>query len=343
MLVLGHEAALLPAYEKAGIQVHRLHLQKRWSDAMVFSRLRKLFKAYPPDVVHGWMYHGNLIASLLPLIGYRGPVFWGIRQSVPDLQLEKRSTRWLIRLLGPLSRARQLKKIVYNSQESQKQHEALGYARDKSLWIPNGFEFAPPTASFPHAFSGNPLLKTIGCLARYHPVKDHSTLLEGFALFAKNHPDTRLVLAGTGMTEGNPTLMADINKWGIREKVVLMGPRNDVADWLPQLDVHVLSSAFGEAFPNAVGEAMAAGVPCIATQVGDCAAIIGDTGFLIPPRNPKALAQALAQFFALNESERQALGQCAQNRMRENYNLQVVAKRYWDALYEQVFDHSIHI
>ena len=115
---------------------------------------------------------------------------------------------------------------------------------------------------------------------------------------------------------------------GVRGNVRLLGPRTDIPAIAAALDVGVLSSAYGEGFPNVVGEAMACGVPCVVTDTGDSAAVVGDSGVVVPPRDPRALAGGVLRLLGLPAAERAALGAVARRRIEEQYSLGAVAARY---------------
>src|SRR5690606_24672905 len=133
----------------------------------------------------------------------------------------------------------------------------------------------------------------IGMVARYHPQKDHGNLIDALKRLKHNHQNTfTCLLVGDGMTQGNIELKQRIEQAGLGKNVMLLGPRTDIVAIMNALDIHVLSS-LGEAFPNVVAEAMACGTPCVITDVGDAALIVGDTGWIAPPCNDSALANAI--------------------------------------------------
>jgi glycosyltransferase involved in cell wall biosynthesis len=157
-------------------------------------------------------------------------------------------------------------------------------------------------------------------------MKDH---LNVFAAFARVATDARLLLAGNGTEPGNHNLTAQMRIGGLGpEKVIRLGDRRDTHRIVAALDILVLGSAFGEGFPNALGEAMACGVPCVATDVGDNAAIVGGCGGVAPPRNPQALAETMSQLLALSSDERRALGLRARERIQKDYSLSAMVRGY---------------
>jgi glycosyltransferase involved in cell wall biosynthesis len=174
-------------------------------------------------------------------------------------------------------------------------------------------------------------------VARFDPQKDHQNFVRAAGRLASERPDLHFMLVGKGCDADNDRLAGWIAATGAAGRFHLLGLRTDVARLLAALDVAVLSSAFGEAFPLAVGEAMACAVPCVATDVGDTARIIGDTGRIVAPRDAPALAAAVLELLALSGAERAALGAAARERIEVRFSLPAVAARY-AALYDELID-----
>jgi glycosyltransferase involved in cell wall biosynthesis len=171
--------------------------------------------------------------------------------------------------------------------------------------------------------------------ARYDPMKDHATFLDAAEKLAIRHPDVFFVLAGKDVVPENGALAAGIAARGMGARIRLLGERNDLDELYPAFDLVTLASAYGEGFPNVLGEAMACGIPCVATDTGDSAEIIGDTGIIVQPRNPEALAAAWSQVLSLRHGEREALGARARARIVTNYNLDDILARY-QAFYQEI-------
>jgi len=294
-------------------------------------RLVALLRRFRPDVVQGWMYHGNLAATAAAtMAGMPRPVLWNVRSSLAGAGTEKRRTEAVIRLGARFSG--RPTRIVYVSRASAQQHEAIGYAASKRVLIPNGFatdEFRPVEGA------GTLLRRQLGlpddCLvvghvARWHPVKDHATLLRAAALLLSRLPHARFVLAGHGVDAANGDLRALIDALGITDRVFLLGERGDLAEVTAGFDV-ATSSSSSEAFSNVLGEAMSCGVPCVATDVGDSAAIVADAGITVPPRNPVALADAWEAILTAPDT-RLAMGRAARDRVLRHYSLDAVAGEY---------------
>jgi glycosyltransferase involved in cell wall biosynthesis len=288
------------------------------------------------------MYHGNLAASGCALLsGRRLPVIWNVRHSIHDMGHETRLTRGFIRLgaaLSPSTRA-----IIYNSGLSARQHEALGYDSDKTVVIPNGFDCQlfrprPEMAQWLRQDARiEPGRVLIGMVARNHPQKDPGNLIKAIALLAARGIDAHVLIVGPGFDTDNAEVMGAIAQAGVAGRFSLLGERHDIPDIVAGLDIATLPSAWGEGFPNVLGEAMACGVPCVTTDIGDSAWIVGRAGIVVPPRDPEALADALGRLVALGCEGRRQLGTAARARVIEHFEVDDIVGRYQE-LYERCSD-----
>jgi len=174
----------------------------------------------------------------------------------------------------------------------------------------------------------------IGLPARYDPMKDHANFLAAAAKLAVGRPEAVFVLIGSGVDSSNRPLSEMIEAYGILQHLRLLGARNDMARVYSALDIATLSSAFGEGCPNVLIEAMSCGVPCVATDCGDSAAILGSTGAVVPPRDPETLAEAWNELIAVGPEARRSLGGEARARIVRCFELPAIVGRY-DALYSE--------
>jgi glycosyltransferase involved in cell wall biosynthesis len=330
VVVLGGEGSLSARVSASGAKISHLGMTSYRGAPRVVPVLRRLILHAAPDVVHGWMYHANLaVTASTTLSGI--PTVWGIRHSLHDLSKDKRATRLVIRLGAQLSRFP--KAILYNSRVSASQHEEMGYCRPKTLVIPNGFdtkEFRPDEGrreSIRRELGIGERDLTVGMIARTHPVKDHATFLRAAATLAQSVPDVVFVLVGDGACRENQDLAELIEHLGLQRTVRLCGRRDDIPAVNAALDIACSSSA-GEAFPNAIAEAMACGVPCVSTNVGEAAAIIGDFGRLVPPKDPEAFGAALASLAQIGASGLKVMGRSARLRIVDNYSMARMADRH---------------
>jgi glycosyltransferase involved in cell wall biosynthesis len=315
-----------------GTELHTLDMARSRFSPLALFRLASLIHRSRPDIVQTWLYHADLIGLLAARLAGSAPVVWTLRSSQLELNHYSRLTGLTIKALSHLSRWPAA--ILSNSTAGMNAHIAFGYRPRWTRVIPNGIDtnmFRPSEAVRKEVRAelgvdaDTPL---IGCIARCDPMKDH---LNVFSAFARVAADARLLLAGKGTEPDNHKLTAKIRIGGLGpERVIRLGDRRDTHRIIAALDILVLGSAFGEGFPNAVGEAMACGVPCVATDVGDNAAIVGGCGRIVPPRNPQALAEATSQLLALSSDERRALGLRARERIQKDYSLSAMVRRYSD-------------
>jgi len=332
--------ALRERIKGLGIAVHTTGMKPGLPSPLGLWRLVRLMRRLKPDLVLGWMYHSCLAAQLANFfLPQRAPVLWSIHYSISSLASEKKLTAAVIRVCALLSKL--AAHVIFVSRASQAQHKPLGYRLDKSCVIPNGInvaEFVPSGESRSSVRSELGLAEDavlIGLMGRYHPMKDHANFLEAAALISKKHPETHFLLIGRGVDHENLMLRRQIQGLGLRRQTHLLGERNDMPRLAAALDVFSLSSAYGESFPNVIGEAMACEVSCVVTDVGDAVWIVGDAGRVVPPRDPRALADAWKEMIDIGPAGRMALGRAARSRVIERFTLESVVARY-DALYETV-------
>jgi glycosyltransferase involved in cell wall biosynthesis len=299
---LGSRGAELSAL---GVEVHALGLARGTLAPHALWRLRRLAQAFAPTCTQGWMYHGNLAASALAFTGARtGPVLWNVRHALDAWTGESRTLRALIRASAILSRHPH--RIIYNSHRSASQHAERGYARSAAHVIPNGVDldrFAPdrPARDRVRAALGIPgHAFVVGMIARVDPLKDHDTLFEAIRQHARTDRETWYVLAGTDTAPGRlgvrGVLDARMHQLTaahpeLLSRVLRLGERHDIPDVINACDVVTMTSR-SEGSPNAVTEAMACGVPCVVTDVGDAARLVSGSGIVVPVGNATAIADA---------------------------------------------------
>jgi glycosyltransferase involved in cell wall biosynthesis len=297
--------------------------------------LKKLYfilKKEDPDIVQTWMYHANLIGGLVACISGVERILWNIRSSTLDVNRDKRTTVWVAKL-GALLSSCIPDRIVTCASEARSVHADLGYTYSNMTVVPNGFdsqEYRPDEEKGRSIRNeiAQPESLLVGMVARFHPQKDHKTFFKAAARVRDEIENVHFVLCGDRVTPKNDKLMYWVNRNGLQDSVSLLGRRDDVPAVMAALDLFVLSSATGEAFPNVVGEAMSCGVPCVVTDVGDSAEIVDDTGIAVPPEDADRLAGACNQILQLSDQDRRDLGAKARKRIQSHYNLQAIADRY---------------
>lgn len=339
---------LAPELERAGFAVHRCGLDPRRPGPRALLRLRSLLREIRPDVVQSWLYHANAAATLArcnldPMPG----LAWNIRQSVADLRDEPRGMRTAIRLNAWLSRRPDV--IVNNSARSAADHRALGFRPRREEIVPNGIDmgaFAPaPGAGTVARDAARRLLgitddaTVVAAAGRSHPMKDHPGLIDAFGRIAGRRADALLLIAGRDVDDTNEPLLAAIATAGLSARVRLLGERLDLPRLYPAFDCFVSSSARGEGFPNVIAEAMASGVPVVATDVGDTSELVGGAGTIVPPGDPMALAAAIETTLGLDPAARLAGIDAARDRIARRYDIGAIARRY-EAIWKSIAPRS---
>ena len=321
-----------------GIPVTILGMSSGSGSVLGLIRLAQAMRRFKPDLVQAWMYHANLAAGLAVVFAGRPPVIWGIRQGDLDPRISKWTTRAIARF-GAYCSHWLPDKIVCCAENARVLHEAMGYSQKRMIVIANGFDldqFRPDheaRVAIRRELGLSESTPLIVMPARFDPQKDHQSLLQAAKILRAEMPKTHFILCGDGIDPHNGTLTGWIADHGLEDVIHLLGPRTDMARIMAACDVVVSSSAFGEGFPNVLGEGMAAGTPCVATDVGDARLIVGDTGRVVPPRDPQALAAALGDVLNLSDTERRRLGERARSRIAERYSLDAITAQY-AALYQ---------
>jgi glycosyltransferase involved in cell wall biosynthesis len=318
---------------KIGVPVTALGFKPGTLNPLLAIRLRKQVIRCRPDLIQTWMYHSDLLGGLVARAAGSPPVVWGIRHTVTDSKSLKPAT-YLVANISAFFSHYLPQKIVCNAEAGRDTHIALGYDRAKMVVIGNGFDvsnFHPNPAARDDlrqelGIERNTIL--IGMGARFNPQKDHANFMQAASILKQDHNNIHFILWGKDVDQQNQTLQTLIRSLNIEPCIHLLGLRVDAPSLFAALDVATLSSAYGEAFPQVVGEAMACGIPCVVTNVGDSATLVDDTGRVVPPRDYVALANAWAELLDLPESERLLLSSRARQRIIDCYSLKRMAESY---------------
>jgi glycosyltransferase involved in cell wall biosynthesis len=322
-----------PMIEAERVTVRSLDLRRGMPDPRGVFRLLRVLGEYRPDVLQSWLYHADLLALIARVTGPTKGLIWNLRCT------EMAGTAGLCRLLAAFSGIPDA--VIANSRAGQRYHQAIGYRPRRWVMIPNGFDcqlFRPDPKARRRGRAELSIPETAVAVllpARYHPMKDHENFFAAARILAERHADVLFAFAGAATDPDHGVLRDAVVAHGLSGKIRLLGERQDLASFYPVFDIVTLSSAYGEGFPNVIGEAMACGVPCVATKVGDVAEIIGDCGVVVPPRDPEALAAGWERLVALGAEGRAAIGARARARIVENYDLAAVVRRF-ESLYEEL-------
>lgn len=314
----------------AGIEVHSLGISSTASFPVAIWRLFLLIRSLRPAVVQTWMYHADFLGGWIGwLLGCK--VLWGIRSTgIP--QGRGSSTWWLVRVNAICSNFLP-HKIICCADSAKKAHTAIGFAAKKMLVIPNGYDFSD------FSFNGadrelvrqrvgfKPSDIVIGIVGRFDALKDFQNFIAAAKFASLECPEARFLMVGRGLDPGNLVLREWIAAEGLDEKFSLIGEQAHIPSYLAAMDIFCLSSK-QEAFPNVVVEAMAIGLPCVVTNAGDAAAIVGEWGWVIPVKNSIALGRGLVQACRLPVSERVLVGEKGAQQVRARYDMNTIRRQY---------------
>ncbi|WP_180146383.1 glycosyltransferase [Acinetobacter sp. YH12052] len=290
-------------------------------------KLRKLLKQLQPQTVQCWMYHANALTSLSVIgLAKKPKVVWGIHHSLASPKDESISTKIALGLSKILSK--QPNHIIYCAHSSLEQHQAFGFQNPNSQVIANGV--------FLDKFQPNPQLHepiVIGFAGRYHTAKGYPYLFETMGLLK----DKNIIfkIAGSGASLENPEVKALFEQYQLNaEKVHLLDQISDMPAFYQSIDAFLMTS-ITEGFPNVLVEAMASGLPCISTDVGDAQYIVQELGEIVPPRNAQALADAILAYVQKTEAEKHALKEAARERVEQNFSIETVSGQYMQVWSQQ--------
>jgi len=283
-------------------------------------KLRVLLKALKPATVQCWMYHANVLTSLSCIgLSPKPDIFWGIHHSLASPKEESLSTKIALAMSKVL--AQQPKGVIYCAHSSLQQHQGFGLKNSNAQVIANGV--------FLDTFQPNPELHepcVIGFAGRYHIAKGYPYLFETMALLKEQNIVFKI--AGGGASLDNPEVKALFKQYQLdAKKVQLLDQVNDMPAFYQSIDVFLMTS-ITEGFPNVLVEAMASGLPCISTDVGDARFIVQDIGAIVPPRNAPALADAILTYAAKSPVEKLQLKQQARKRVQQNFSIESVSGQY---------------
>ncbi len=276
-----------------GVPVHVLDKQGRWDIFCFLFRLIRLLRHEKPDILHGYLGIPNIFTVLLKPVFPHIRMIWGVRASYMDLDRYDWLVRLSYRVECRLSRFADL--IIVNSYAGLNLAIANGFPKNKMVVIPNGIDterFQPDLESRKRVRAEWGIRaneKLMGLVGRLDPMKDHPTFLKAAALLAQERQDIRFVCVGDGPEPYKSELYTLARNLGLDDRLIWAGARNDMAAVYNALDV-ISSSSYGEGFSNVIGEAMACGVPCVVTDVGDSALIVSGCGVVVPPKNIDALS-----------------------------------------------------
>lgn len=333
---LGVSGGMKKRFEDSGI--HLISLDFKSAPFFAFIELIKVIRSSNADIVQTWLYHADFLGGLAARIAGIKNIIWGIRTT--DIHGGRFGTATIVRKVCAWLSKCVPRLIVCAAEASRKAHVAFGYDARRMLVIPNGFDlsrFVPnpkERLALRHQCGFDEHLVVVGFLGRFHADKDQASFIRAAGIVASAHPNVRFLMVGRDLVTGNVQLQSWVNATGYAERFMLFGERADVPACLTAMDVFCLSSRT-EGFPNVVGEAMAMGLPCVVTDVGDAAMLVADTGVVVPKEDAAALAGGIERLLEMSVPQREQLGQRGKARIHSDFSMEKVRVRF-ETLYEQM-------
>jgi glycosyltransferase involved in cell wall biosynthesis len=322
------------------IEVFALGMKSALDIPRVIFELVRMLRANRPDIVQTWMYHADFLGGIAARLAGIRSVIWGVRTT--DIGAGGSTATKLVRKMCAWLSSTVPHTIVCAAEASRRAHIAVGYDASRMVVVPNGFDLTHLVATpqqrdalrMQCGFGADQVV--VGCVGRFHPVKDQHNFVRAAGVVAQQHASVRFLMVGRDLDGANTQLAQWIQATGYADRFVLLGERADVPVCLSAMDLFCLSSR-NEGFPNVVAEAMALGLPCVVTNVGDAAYLLDNCGVVVPKEDSAALAQGMAQLLALPADDRQALGRSARARIEQEFSMERCTQRF-EAVYADVLN-----
>lgn len=323
-----------------GVEVYSLGMRSSLAIPLVLWRLVHLIRALRPNIVQTWMYHADLLGGLAARLAGNRYVIWGIRTT--EIRARGSLATVIVRWFCARFSSWVPSIIICAAEASRRSHIAVGYDAKKMRVVPNGYDLSWLKASAGErqslreqcGIAQNDVV--LGSLGRFHADKDQESFVRTAGLLVTQFPQLRYLMVGRGLDWNNAQLVEWIAKAGCKDRFVLLGERKDVPQCLAAMDIFCLHSRT-EGFPNVLAEAMAMGLPCITTDVGDAAVLLANTGVVVPSGDSAALAQGVGQLLALNQAGRRTLGVKAKVRVEAEFSMARARERF-EEIYRQILN-----
>lgn len=334
------EGVFGPKIRELGIPVHTLEMKKGFINPFSIRKARFLVK--DAHIIQTWMYHADLLGFIIKNRPSKQKLIWGIRHSNLDKNKNKKTLLMIAKLNSFLSK--RTDSIISCSENAVKIHKEFGYNSDNMITIPNGFELdkfykqqdAKKSLTSELDLPVNkPLIVHIG---RWSPQKDYPNLIKSIKLIQQKNMEVNFLLCGMGIDKTNKELINLLKENKVEKNIMLIGRREDIPRILSAGD-GLVSSSLGEGFSNVIGEAMACETPCIVTDIGDSAYIVGQSGIVVPPQNSELLSKAVLDFLNKTKEEKEEMGKKARERVIEEFEITKVARKF-EEQYERLTSKS---
>lgn len=335
-----------PLLAESGAKVFSVGAKGIQDSPNTVAKISEYLNALHPDVVQTWMYHADLLGGVVARGMGVKPVVWCIRNGTLSHRYSKAGTILAARVCALLSHVIP-NRIIVCAQSAAEVHSRIGYSKRRMRIIPNGYDCQYyerkqiGRSEFLSSLGLAEDLPLIGTVGRFDKQKDHANLIKALSLLQKKAVKFGCLLVGTNIQESNKALLKLLAESEVSHSVRLLGSREDIPFIMSCLDLHILSSSFGEAFPNVVAEAMACGTPCVSTDVGDASLVIGDTGWVVPTQNPVLLSAAIeAAVSQIRKPQWDARCAAARQRICKEFSIEKTVKAYNDVWCEAASQQS---
>lgn len=304
-----------------------------------FLHLIELVRETRPDIVQTWLYHADLLGGMAACLAGNRNVIWGVHTSSLSSGGTSPVTRGIQRLCAWTSKFIP-HTIVCAAETARRVHLEVGYDVRRLVVVPNGFDLSELAATVEERSARRSECGigehevVIGSLGRFNEDKDQRNFIRAAGLLARRSPEVRFLMVGKDLDRRNAELTGWIADTGHPDRFLLLGERRDVPACLAAMDIYCLHSRT-EAFPLALGEAMAMGLPSVVTDVGDAARMVGDTGMVVPKEDPDSLARGLACLLAMTQEDRHRLGRKARARIQAEFTMEHVRRKF-ESIYQQI-------
>ena len=317
-----------------GIKIYCLNMRPGRFSVINLFKLIKIIKIEKVKIVQTWLYHSDLFGGIAAKLAGVKNLVWNVRHSDFSEDDTDISLKILVKILAKLSYFLP-NKIIFCSKRAIKIHRNIGYDDRKIIHIANGYDlkkYMPNylgKLNFRKKFNLKKNLPLLGNVANFKPNKDHKNLLQALQILKKNKIIFKCILVGKEINKKNTTLMNMIKKFNLQNEVIFLGQQKNINQIMNGIDIHILSSKYGEAFPNVVAESMASGTPCVVTNVGDSALIVDKTGWIVKPNNPKELAMNIKlALYCLNTNKWAYFCHSARKRINNNFSIKIMIENY---------------
>lgn len=319
---------------KNGIKVYTLNMKPGNFSFIALYKLIRIIKNEKVDIVQTWLYHADFFGGLATRLAGMKNLIWNIRHSNFDKNYPNKNLLILVKVLAKLSFFLP-KKIIFCSKNSINIHKKIGYQPKKIDYVPNGYDlqkfrsFGLKKIFLKKKFNKKKGIPLLGCVARFHPQKGHENLLRALKIIKQKRISFECILVGHKINKKNKLLINMVKKFNLNNEVILLGPQKKIENVMNLIDIHILSSEYGEAFPNVVAEAMASGTPCVVTDVGDSSLIVGKTGWTVSPSNSKELASGIESSIKKFKSKNwRYFCRYSRNRIANNFSIEKMVNNY---------------